>query len=93
MEKLWIEGSVLFGEMINYNEKNAYVVYNSGDKMKLRAGLNIIVPLSEKFEISARYQYFINEGSWFRLNENYEPQIFNSEYQNHTIIGGLAWKL
>ncbi len=93
MKKLWVEGSVFFGEMINYNEKNAYVVYNSGDKMKLRAGMNIIVPLSEKFEISVRYQYFINEGSWFRLDENYESQIFSTEYQNHTIIGGLAWKL
>jgi len=93
MKKLWIEGSVLFGEMINHNEKNAYVVYNSGDKMKLRAGMNIIVPLSEKFEISLRYQYFINEGSWFNWDENYNPQPYKSEYQNHTIIGGFAWKL
>ena len=92
-EKLWVEGSIWFGEMINYNEKNAYVVYNSGDKMKLRAGINFIVPLSDNVEISARYQYFNNEGLWFRLDENYEPQVFNSGYQNHTIIGGLAWKL
>lgn len=93
IEKLWMEGSVLFGNMINYNEKNAYVVYNSGDKIKLRVGINMIVPLSDKIEISVRYQYFNNEGSWFRLNENYDAQIFNSEYQNHTIIGGVTWKL
>ncbi len=93
MRKLWMEGNVSFGEMINYNEKNAYVVYNSGDKTKLRVGINMIVPLSDKIEISVRYQYFNNEGSWFRLNENYDAQIFNSEYQNHTIIGGVTWKL
>jgi len=90
-KKLWIEGYVTLGEMVNYNEKNAFVVHNSGDKIKFRTGLNFIVLLSEKIELSVRYIYLQEEGyrSVDSIEDSQNTTTIN--YQNNTIIGGLKW--
>jgi len=87
---LWLEGSVTFGEILDYNENNAYVVYNSGDKINFRATGNIIVPLNNNFELSLRYKYVKFEGEWFRQSVNGTKNI-KTEYNNHLLIGGLKW--
>lgn len=92
-KKLWIEGYVTLGEMVNFNEKNAFLVQNSGDKIKFRTGLNFIVLLSKKVELSFRYIYLQEEGYRvdYTANGNYNITIL--DYQNNTIIGGLKWTL
>lgn len=92
-EKLWIEGYITLGEMVNFNEKNAFVVHNSGDVIKFRTGLNFIVLLSEKVELSFRYIYLQEEG--YRVYNTTEGILNVSllNYQNNTIIGGLKWTL
>ena len=91
--RLWLEGFITFGEMKNYNEKNAFIVHNSGDKIKFRAGANVIVPLTDKIEISFRYQYLKEESYLFRYVGEDSYKIINSDYQNNTLIGGIKWKL
>ena len=92
-KKLWIEGYVTFGEMVNYNEKNAFVVHNSGDKIKFRTGLNFIVLLSEHFELSFRYIYLQEEGYRFVDSIEDSQNTTTINYQNNTILGGLKWTL
>lgn len=90
-KKLWIEGYVTFGEMVNYNERNAFIVQNSGDKIKFRTGLNFIVLLSEKMELSFRYIYLQEEGYRIVYSATEGQQINSVEYKNNTIIGGIKW--
>jgi hypothetical protein len=93
LKKLWIEGYVTLGEMKNYNEKNAFIVQNSGDTIKFRTGLNIILLLSEKIELSFRYIYLQEEGYRITWTAITGLQINSVEYQNNTIIGGIKWTL
>lgn len=94
-QKLWLEGYITLGEMVNFNEKNAFVVHNSGDKTKFRTGFNFIILLSDKIELSFRYIYLQEEGyrstSLFGFGE--DPNITTINYQNNTILGGLKWTL
>jgi len=92
LKKLWVEGFITLGEMVNYNEKNALVVYNSGDKINFRAGGDFIIILSENIELSFRYRYTAEEGKLVRyLNNSYSETSL--EYQNNTFTGGIKWKL
>ncbi len=91
-DKLWVEGFVTLGDMVNYNEKNALLVYNTGDKIKFRAGADFIIILSKNIELDFRYRYTSEEGSMFRYSEQtYEETSF--KYHNNTLTGGIKWKL
>ncbi|MBC8486464.1 MAG: hypothetical protein H8D45_10540 [Bacteroidetes bacterium] len=91
--KIWTEGFITIGEMINYNEKNGFIVHNLGDKIKFRAGTNLIITLSHKIELSLRYQFFNEECYLIRYNGENSYKTIGSDYQNNTITGGLKWKL
>ena len=92
LKKLWVEGFITLGEMVNYNEKNALVVYNSGDKINFRAGADFIIILSENIELSFRYRYTAEEGKLVRYS-NHSYSETSLEYQNNTFTGGIKWKL
>ncbi len=90
--KLWAEASFTLGNLANYNEKNAFVVYNIADKIKFKAGISFIYLLSSKIELSLRYQ-FLNRESDYIMNENAITIITNTtNYQNNNITGGIKWK-
>ena len=91
--RLWFEGFITFGEIINYNEKNAFIIHNSGDKVNFRMGANLIIPVTNKIEISLRYSFLEEEGYRIRYTGEDSYKIINSKYQNNTIIGGIKWKL
>ena len=91
-KKVWGEGSITVGQMKNFNENNAYIIYNSGDEITLRAGGNFIVPLSPKVELSLRYQYVKLQGYRDRLTSNDKLKTSTISYNNHLLIGGLLWK-
>ena len=92
-KQFWMEGYITLGEMVNYNEKNAFVVHNSGDKIKFRTGVNFIVLLSSKLELSIRYIYLQEQGYWISSSVEGGSNISQINYQNNTIIGGLKWTL
>ncbi|MCF8368312.1 MAG: hypothetical protein K9G76_04660 [Bacteroidales bacterium] len=89
----WLEGSIAKGPISNFNENDAYVVYNSGDKIRLRAGANIIVLLSPGLELTLRYQHL--EQSTFLETQTFENSINleSIKYSSNLIIGGITWKL
>jgi len=91
LPKLWAEGFVTVGQMLNYNENNAYVVYNSNDVTIFRAGANILIPVSTQIEFSLRYRYLQNETNRYVVNSNDMENIQKLVYHNHTLIGGIQW--
>jgi len=91
--KLWFEGFITYGNLYNYNEKNGFIVYNIPDLIKYKAGMNMIMPLSKKIELSINYQYFDMQG-FYNSYINANDYVTNyTKYINQSIIGGIKWKL
>jgi tetratricopeptide (TPR) repeat protein len=55
INKLWAEAGITYGNLQNYSEGNAFVVYNTGDKILYKYGVALTSPLSKHFEFSIRY--------------------------------------
>ena len=91
--KLWSEASITFGNLANYNEKNAFIVYNIADKINLKTGISFIYSLSSKIELSLRYQFLSRESDYITYENSKTSITKTTKYQNNTIIGGIKWKL
>ncbi len=92
-DHLWLEAFASWGEMANFNESNGYIIYNTGDLMKFRAGINFIIPLSEHTELSFRYHFLSYESSLVRGFAPEPVSIIPIKYENQSFIGGIIWKL
>ncbi len=91
----WIEVSTTIGNLANYNEKNAFIVYNIPDKINFKIGTSIIYSLSKNIELSLRYQYISKENTLILYQQQGNGNNNKSEttYTNNSIIGGLLWKI
>ncbi len=90
---LWTEASVTFGNLANYNEKNAFIVYNIADKINFKTGISFIFALSSKIELSLRYQFLSRESDYISYENTTSFITKTTNYQNNTLIGGIKWKL
>ncbi|MCU0372460.1 MAG: hypothetical protein MUE56_04370 [Ignavibacteria bacterium] len=90
-DNFWAEGVVTAGSMVNYSENNGFIVYNVTDKMNYKFGGNLLIYLSENFELSFRYLVISTEYKVYSLN-NPEVNLYETEkLYKHKIIGGLKW--
>lgn len=91
----WIEASTSLGNMANYNEKNAFIVYNIPDKINYKIGGSLIYSLNEHIEISLRYNYMQKENPLISYDQPGPGKFkkLKSTYTNNSIIGGLLWKI
>ena len=94
-EKCWLEASTTIGNLANYNEKNAFIVYNIPDKINFKIGTSIIYSLSKNIELSLRYQYISKENALILYQQQGNGNNNKSEttYTNNSIIGGILWKI
>lgn len=90
---IYLEGSFTWGDMSNFNEKNAYYVYNIPDQIKYRVGASLIFELKPNIDFSLNFQYLQKNGSYVRYQNLTNFTTENFIYQNKTITGGLKWKL
>lgn len=89
---LWLEAFYTFGKIYNYNESNAFVVYNSGEVIKNRYGVNFLMPvLSGKMELSIRYQSYKQEMSYLTYTSFTNYIINKKQNLNYKLIGGIKW--
>ncbi|MBI5539124.1 MAG: hypothetical protein HY951_03640 [Bacteroidia bacterium] len=86
---LWFEGFVTFGELENYIEKNAMVVYNINEVINFRTGLSIIIPYN-KFQLSFRYNYIKKSVPFDFYKNSLKTTSFNQH--QHLILGILSYK-
>lgn len=89
ISKLWAEVAMTYGNLQNYNENNAFVVFNTGDKILYKYGVALVSPLHKNIELSIRYDRFNRESTYYRMNNllNIEPVAVN--YTTQTIVGGI----
>lgn len=91
--RLWGEASLTIGDLTNFNEKNALIVFNTADNIKFKAGASLLYMLSSKIELSFRYQFQARQNSYLTYNSNTTILYTQTNYNNNTIIGGIKWKL
>lgn len=82
---LWIEGSLTLGNLKNYNDNNGLYVYNSSDATTFRTGMTLLYTLSHKVTLVGNYTFDIKE-----LNNSSTSTRTN--YNQHSLSGGLIWK-
>jgi hypothetical protein len=90
---LYLEGTYYFGDIRNFSEQNAYVVFNNFDLIRRRMGINLLAyRLRPRLDVSLRYQYSVREATWqIYTNSEYSGDD-KMNYPVQSIIGGLTWR-
>jgi hypothetical protein len=89
---VWIEGNYYYGDIRNFSEHNASVVYNNYDMIRKRMGINLLAyQVLPHLDLSLRYQYTLRSATWqFYQNSEYISDL-QQPYPVHSFIGGLTW--
>jgi len=95
---LWTEITATFGQMKNYHENNAFVVYNIADKMNFKGGAKLIYTLNPRWMITAQYIYLLREGEYTTYSVTPPPEPpkavpsnLSQDFQDQFILLGLKW--
>ena len=91
--KLWGEASVTFGDLTNFNEKNALIVFNTADNIKFKAGASLLYMLNSHLELSLRYQFQTRDNNYLKYTSATTITYTQTNYINNSILGGIKWKL
>ena len=84
---IYFEPSYTFGQIINYVDKEALVIYNDNDVMKNLFEITVFTYLFKgKLSVFVKYQNYIKTNTYF-LN-NIEQSV---DYLNQTYTGGIKW--
>lgn len=92
MEKLWLEASGTFGQLQDYAEQNAFIIYNSPEEINYKMEGSVIVEVSSTIELSLRYRFLERVNRYLKYT-SYEDFTFQyTNYPYHTLIGGIKWR-
>lgn len=91
--KLWAEGAITYGNLQNYCESNAFVVFNTGDKIMYKYGAALISPISSHIELSLRYDCFARENTYYTMSNTLQITPLTLNYTTQSLIGGIKWTL
>jgi hypothetical protein len=96
---LWMEIYATFGNLHNYYEQSALVVYNIPDKIDFKAGGRLMLKLSKRWLLTLDYEYLERQGNYLVYKQSagdsgliYSPEYVELKYNNHLISGGIRWK-
>lgn len=93
VSKLWAEAGITYGNLQDYCENNAFVVFNTSDKILYKCDFSITAPLFKHFEFSLRYDYFNKENTYYRTDNVNKIESVTVNYQTQAILGGIKWKI
>lgn len=82
VKKLWANGSITFGNLKNFTDNNGLYIYNSIDPTVFRTGLSLFWYIVPKITLFSNYTFDTKQ-----IDNN------NTTYKQHSISGGLIWKL
>jgi hypothetical protein len=90
-KKVWLEADLATGTLRDMVFANGFVMYNTGDDIDLRAGMNVILPVSNHVVVSLRYQYFNYSDNYYTYENNMISMDDKLVFNKQIIIGGLTW--
>jgi len=94
-KNIWFEGNATIGQLQNYAEKNAFVIYNAPEEINNKYEAVLIYAAPKHLEISLRYRYLVRESGtiiYTSFDKDEKPEITKTQYPFHSIIGGIKWK-
>jgi len=88
----WFETEFTYGQLRDYVENNAFVIYNSPEEINYKAEVTLIWDVSPHVELLIKYRYLerLNRYLTYTSFENFTLE--DSNYPYHTIIGGIKWR-
>jgi len=107
-DKLHFEGTATFGDIQFTNEPNMPIVYNWSEKTSFKGDLVLRYLITEKINLSLRYQITQKRGSYHYLTYDhlnpsveytgyyyatYRNEVDEFKFNQHFIIVGLNWVL
>ncbi|MBS1636364.1 MAG: hypothetical protein JST26_10635 [Bacteroidetes bacterium] len=90
--KLWLECYGYFGNLTNFNDANAFLVYNVSDKITGKYGASLSILATHHLDISMRYDFIMREGSYEQISKPNSIRTVNYNYNNQAVIGSIRWK-
>lgn len=82
LQRFWTEASVNFGNLNHFIDNDGMYIYNSLDPTTFRSGLSVFGYLSKPLTVY--------------INYTYDTKLIitsNQQYNQHSITGGIIWKI
>jgi hypothetical protein len=87
----WYEAYHYQGNLKNYHESNAYVVYNISDVIKSKSGINIAYYFHPNWTLNMRYDFLVRSASFTKYIPGSQVKLLD-DYINNSFIINLIWK-
>lgn len=88
---LWYEAYHYQGNLKNYHESNAYVVYNISDVIKSKTGVNLSYYFHSDWVLNLRYDLLVRAAPYTRYVSG-SQNVLTDSYTNNSFIISLLWK-
>jgi hypothetical protein len=85
LKSIWVEANVTNGNLMNYQDNDALYLYNSPDATTFRVGGTVFLSFLNHFTLFGNYGFDKKE----LINTDLTKQLYNQ----HSISGGVIWKL
>ncbi len=89
----WLEGFVTFGELVNYTEKNAYLVYDQPYSYTKRMGITFYPYVGKHLELMVMFRNQM-VGIFYTTSTlgQSQPVTLNQPYSYSSLLTGIKWK-
>jgi hypothetical protein len=91
----WFEAYHYQGNLKNFHESNAYVIYNVSDVIKSKSGLSLSYYFNTNLSLGFRYDMLLRESLYGRYTTNNNSVFYNTfsdKYTMNSFIINLIWK-
>lgn len=92
-EKTWFHAEMTIGNLRDYAEKNAYVIYNAPEEINYKVEFFLLHNLNKHLDLSLRYRYMQRENQLLAYIDDDQSTMITTKYPYHTFITGLTWRL
>lgn len=93
--RLWAEISATLGNMENYHENNAAVVYNLAERITFKSGAKLIYSFDPRWTVNAEYLYFKRAGQYVQYIQGEGDSIVKTDkemdFNNQVVLLGLTF--
>lgn len=96
---VWAEINATFGNMGDYHEANALLLYNFAHELNFKGGGKVIWTINAQAMITMEYIFLSREGNYItyeNIGTSEEPEIvpftIKEDFNNHLVVLGMNWK-
>jgi hypothetical protein len=87
---IWLENSVMLGNMQNVSAENGILTFNTSDPIKMNLGSDLLLKFKQ-FSIIPSYRYQIRSFTTSKMSEGKSTTTAETPYSNHLINLTFKW--